>query len=344
MSTAMNLIKKCLLFFIPTIIVVTGLEIGARILIWDDEDEKYDYFSDYSVKELDTSIPFIHSVNGGSCVSLRGGFNWSQWWGFNAKLIDFGCIKEHFSDQYYNVVFMGGSAMYSSAPNYLTTIDYLTLQQLDGVRSINLAESGARHMNMSVRFQRQVIPLEPDLVIFFDGYNEFNSISFGGAPEDDFYWTASGYDRMHKPHKLFLSKAIELSAFLELALVRTRFYKSARNVTDVLITESDLNASAFQYLEDIKNTKALCDYHDIRCLFIIQPHVYGSEINQHRHIIQKALEEMPYVEEMRVKGYEIIIKNCEFCIDMSNILHNQLNTFNDPVHFEKRQFFDSTTI
>ena len=33
---------------------------------------------------------------------------------------------------------------------------------------------------MSVKFQRQVIQLKPDLVIFFDGFNEFNSIIYGG--------------------------------------------------------------------------------------------------------------------------------------------------------------------
>lgn len=332
----MNWIKSLIVICIPLFIMVFVLELGSRMIL-DWGDKKNRDYSDYLPKELDRSLPFIAQANGQECIELNTGFNWNQWWGFIHRNLDLECAKKYFSDDTFNVVFMGGSAMFNrEAPNFLTTIDYLTTKNLTNVRSINLAESGARHMNMSVRFQRVVSKLNPNLVIFFDGYNEFNSISYGGGPEDDFYWTATGKDRMHQPYRLYIDKAIELSAFLELALVHTGFYKSSRNVSKVKINEIKIEQSALTYLSDKKITETLCKALDIKCVFVIQPHIYGSQLEEHLKIISNYSQNMPSNEMIINKGYDIILKRCNDCIDMSKELNNIKQTFIDPVHFSRK--------
>lgn len=176
------------------------MEFGARLLLHNPNPVKRN-FSDYSKTELDKTLPFIHPKNDSKCVTLRKGVNWNQWWGFTARVLNLDCDKEFFSHETYNIVFLGGSAMNNAqASNHLTTSDYMATKNINGVKSINLTESGARQMNMSVLFQRQVIQLKPDLVIFFDGFNEFNSIIYGGNPDDDYCWTIAGNYRMHKPY------------------------------------------------------------------------------------------------------------------------------------------------
>ena len=162
----MNWIRLIIIVTIPIFITILGLEFGARLIL-DSGDKRSRDYSDYLPKELDKSLPFIADKNGQKCIELNLGFNWNQWWGFVNRDLDLECAKRHFLDDTFNVVFMGGSAMFNrEAPNFHTTIDYLAINDLKKVRSINLAESGARHMNMSVRFQREVTKLKPDLVIF----------------------------------------------------------------------------------------------------------------------------------------------------------------------------------
>jgi len=338
MKISLNWIKSITIIFIPIFIMVIGLELGSRLILdWGDINKR-DY-SDYLPEELDKSLPFISKNNGQNCIKLKTGFNWNQWWGFIHRNLDLKCGKKHFSDETFNLVFMGGSAMFNrEAPNFLTTIDYLTIKDLNNVRSINLAESGARHMNMSIRFQREVTKLNPNLVIFFDGYNEFNSIKYGGNPEDDFYWTATGKNRMHKPYRLYIDKAIELSAFLELALVHTGFYQSSRNLKNFKENEIKraIKHSALTYINDKKITKELCKAFNIKCVFVIQPHIYGSQIDEHLEIISSLSQKMPYNQMIISKGYEIILNNCNDCIDLSEELNNINRTFIDPVHFSKK--------
>jgi len=332
----MNWIRLILIVSLPVFITILGLEFGARLIL-DSGDKRSRDYSDYLPKELDKSLPFIADHNGQKCIELNLGFNWNQWWGFVNRDLDLECAKQHFSGDTFNVVFMGGSAMFNrEAPNFHTTIDYLAIKDLKKVRSINLAESGARHMNMSVRFQREVTKLKPNLVIFFDGYNEFNSISYGGSPEDDFYWTASGKNRMLKPHRLYIDKAIELSSFLELALVHTGLYKSSRNVSKVLLNELEIENSALTYLNDKNVTQTLCIALDIKCIFVIQPHIYGSGIDEHKDIILRYSKKIPQNEMVITNGYKIILEGCDNCVDFSEGLNNIEKTFIDPVHFSKK--------
>lgn len=328
-------IKTSLKFFIPTILVISGLEFGARLFIETSNPIKMS-FADYNEAELDYSLPFIHERNGGSCVNINKGFNWNQWWGFSARSLDFNCAKEFFKSESISVVFLGGSTMHNAeAPNYLTTLDYLAIKDIQGVRSINLAESGARHMNMSIRFQREVIPLSPDLVIFLDGYNEFNSIIYGGSPGDDFYWTASGKIRMHNPYRIYIDKVIEKSKFLELALVRSGLYNSSRNVSNIKYNEDLMQKAADSYLADQSITSALCEKFSIKCLFVIQPQVFNSSLEEHIKIISHNDIRFPHSKDIRISGYNRILNKCSHCIDLSDSLNGVRNSFYDPVHFGK---------
>ena len=332
----MNWIRTVVIITVPLLIVTLGLELGSRAIFYIAGSGGRD-FSTYTNQELDKDLPFILDVNGGRCIEIRPGFNWDQWWGYSAKKLDANCVKEHLGGDTFNVVFMGGSAMFNAeAPNYLTHIDHYATHNLAEVKTINLAESGARHMNMSVLFQREVLPLRPDLVIFLDGYNEFNSGLYGGDPKDDFYWTATGKVRMHKPYRLYIDKVIELSKFLEIALVHTGLYQSSRNVTGVKFERHLVDEAASQYLLDKKNTKRLCEAASISCLFVIQPQIFGSDLNEHKTIIQRSISQMPYHEKIHVNGYTHILKRCEDCIDMSALLHGEYDTYLDPVHFSKR--------
>ena len=64
------------------------------------------------------------------------------------------------------------------------------------------------------------------------------------------------------------------------------------------IDEKKINQAAIQYVKDINNTKILCEANQITCLFIIQPHIFGSKIIQHTEIIKKANKTMPYYERI----------------------------------------------
>jgi hypothetical protein len=221
------------------------------------------------------------------------------------------------------------------APNYLTALDYLATNDIEKVRSINLAESGARHKNMSVRFQREVLQLKPDLVIFFDGYNEFNSIVYGGNPVDDYYWTVAGNFRMHDPHRIYIDKAIEISKFLELALVHTGIYSSARIVDPSTYNADLMQIGADTYLKDKRITSAICDQFSIKCLFIIQPQIFTSTLGEHLDIISHYNRSFPSSKGMRILGYNQILEKCVDCIDLSESLNEVSSTFIDPVHFNK---------
>jgi hypothetical protein len=178
--------------------------------------------------------------------------------------------------------------------------------------SINLAESGARHKNMSIRFQREVIPLSPDIVIFLDGFNEFNSIRYGGKPSDDFYWTAGVKDRVHSPYRLYIDKLVEVSKLAETALIRTGIYNSSR-LGKVKISDNEIAESADQYIADMQITKNLCKAYQIKCLFILQPHVSNSTNNEHLKIVyDNSMPNGQYRKDVSTKRLNNLLPNYKF--------------------------------
>ena len=121
-------LKKLIIVFFIIFLMVFSLELTSRfILDWDKTPKRN--FSGYSKNELSKTIGFIAEQNGQKCIELKSGFHWNQWWGFENRNLDLKCAIKHFSENTYNIVFMGGSVMYNrEAPNYLTTIDYLTIK------------------------------------------------------------------------------------------------------------------------------------------------------------------------------------------------------------------------
>jgi hypothetical protein len=332
----MSWINRVLWLSIQLCVVVFGLEYGSRLLFSDPKSRFVYDDSVYTASEKDRNLPFALPINGGECVKINlNRLNWNQWWGFSAKRLDISCAKKLLSDKELSIVFMGGSAMFNfEAPNYLTHIDFYATKKFNNFASINLAESGARHKNMSVRFQREVIPLKPSIVVFLDGFNEFNSIRYGGDPSDDFYWTAGVRARVHQPYRFYIDKLIEISKFAEVALVRTGLYTSAR--IGVGYKSPDMiERSAEQYLKDIAVTKVLCDGYNIKCLFVLQPQVFNSIEPEHQQIIDAANLQFPGYKEGNLHGYQYIKQRCDYCIDASDLLSNKKNTFIDPVHFGK---------
>ena len=311
------------------------LEIGSR-LIFNDLSLEFNLYEGYSAEERDTSLPFSLERNGSECVKINlEGMRWEQWWGQSQKVLDSSCVENLFSKYDLSIVFMGGSAMANyEAPNYLTNLDYLTLENLDNVASINLAESAARHRNMLSRFERQVLPLKPDIVIFLDGFNEFNSIRYGGEPGYDFYWTAGVRDRINSPPLFFIDKIIEVSSFAELALLRTGLRKSSRTGTTLYRQEyviEDVN----YYFQDKSITETLCHKYKIECFFVIQPIIFFSSTEENIALIQNDKKRFPIDEIVHKTGFQMILENCLNCKDASRILNEVDGAFIDIVHLRK---------
>ena len=333
----MSWTKKLAVVFLQIIVTVLGLELGSRVVFPNPESDYISQRSDYTADELSQTLPFTRKENGSECVSITNNFSWNQWWGFSQKTLNSPCVKQLFNEKSFTVVFMGGSAMFNAeAPNYLTHIEYYATRDLRDLASINLAESGARHKNMSIRFQRQVLPIKPDLVIFLDGFNEFNSLRYGGDPLDDFYWTAGVKARVHQPYRVYIDKLIEVSKFSEALLLRTGLYSSARVVSQSKTLDSDVKRAAGQFLSDVQVTKALCKQYGIQCEFVLQPHVFNSDNVQHRQIIEHANLGFPGFQKSVIEGYRLMKETCDFCVDASELLKGQSNTFRDPVHFDKK--------
>src|SRR5512139_3158243 len=181
----------------------------------------------YSDEELRRDLPMYTERQGGSCITLLSGFHWNPKFGFTRKTLDRACAQKLFEAYKTSVVFMGGSAMDNAgAPNYLTSIDTYAFGNDPTITSLNLAESGARHSNMLFRMLSEVIELRPTYVVFLDGFNEFGSLRYGGAPDDDFYWTAGVKDRVHHPLLFYRDKLVELSRLLEFFALKTGLINS----------------------------------------------------------------------------------------------------------------------
>ena len=322
---------------VSIVLITTGilLEISSRIIYPQNRRVKETFMEEYTKTERDKTIPFIRRENGGDCIDIKSPV-WNPWWGWNRKFLDRECAKRLFAETPKSVVFLGGSAMFNvEAPNYLTHIDYYATKDIKNIVSINLAEGGARHKNQSNRFQRQVLPLKPDIVIFLDGFNEFNSVRRGGEPNDDFFWTANVKKRLIHPWTFYLEKFIAKSRFIETALVRTGIYNSPLR-SKGRIAEKSIIESANVFLQDIEVTKAICTIYNIKCIFIIQPVIFNSSILEHKRIIDQTNYETSNYADAYLLGYKRILEKCDYCIDASKILDNKEKTYIDAVHFSKR--------
>jgi len=293
----------------------------------------------YSEQELRTDLPRFTERQGGACIEIRRGFHWDPRFGFASKKLDKECAKRLFAAHQKSVVLLGGSAMEDvQAPNYLTSIDTYAFGDDKSFASLNLAESGARHSNMLSRFLYEVVELHPTYVVFLDGFNEFNSVRYGGEPDDDFYWTAGVKDRVHHPLLFLRDKLVESSRVLQLLAVSTGFVSSARIVRDKIDLRLVARAADY-YVRTRGYTEAICKAYAITCIFILQPVslLEKSPAKAVAQINRADLARFPFDAEVYRTGYdEIRRKAGDKVVDASRLFEGHELPYFDVVHFNKR--------
>ena len=292
----------------------------------------------YSKEEQRRDLPHFTERQGSQCVEVRSGLNWDPRFGFASKKLDKECARKLFAAYPKSVVLLGGSAMENlQAPNYLTTIDSYAFGKDKTVASLNLAESGARHSNMLIRFLHEVIELHPDYAVFLDGFNEFNSVRYGGAPEDDFYWTAGVKDRVQNPLKFFRDKLIEKSRLAELIALKTGFINSARLPPSHV--DAKLIDQAAEYYVKMRNyTQVMCEAYRIKCIFIIQPTalVENTPGASAKAVIRAHQMNFKADTEIYRTGYDYILRKAgSKVMDASHLFEGKDNVYLDVVHFNK---------
>ena len=293
----------------------------------------------YSKEELDPGLPRFTERQGGACIEFRAGMNWDPRFGFASKKLNKDCAKKLFASHKTSVVLLGGSAMANAeAPNYLTSVDTYAFGQDDSIASLNLAESGARHANMLARLLHEVIELHPTYVVFLDGFNEFNSVRYGGDPEDDFYWTAGVKDRVHRPLLFLREKLVESSALLQLLATKTGFINPAKIVRGT-IDPARVEQAAEYYVKIRSYTETLCKAYAIKCVFILQPiaMLEKDPAASVKPAIQDQLRSFPSDVEVFGTGYKYIFsKTGDKVRDATHILEGKDDAYLDVVHFYKR--------
>jgi hypothetical protein len=321
------------------------IELFLRILSVKkpDSDLKSELYKKYSIEELDLSIPFRHKNHGGECINPRFDkqMQWHPRFGNNDKKVNFDCVKQIFNEGKTNIIFMGGSAMANyETPNFLTSIEYYMFKNSDEFRSINLAERGARLSNTLSIFIEYIpkMKIKPDIIIFFDGYNEFNGIRFNGQPDDDFYWAAAIKNKIHEPYKFYFDIAIERSHLFKFLFNTILGFSSTRihpeETENQKIIES---ARDYIYRKNILNN--LCGVYKIKCIYVLQPVFVLS-----KNLVGKTDQQISKWILKYFKNDEVIYKigyaeisNLDRSIkyNLINIFDNQSNIYFDHVHTNK---------
>lgn len=341
----MKISKEKILVLSTIIISLLLIELSLRTLSVNlpARDLKSDLYKEYSIEELDLSIPFRHKNHGGECIKPRftKRMQWHPRFGYNDKNINFDCVEQLFTEGKTNVIFMGGSAMANyETPNFLTSIEHYIFKNSDEFRSINLAESGARLSNELSIFIEYVpkMKIKPDIIIFFDGFNEFNGVRYNGEPDDDIYWAAGVKRRVHEPHKFYLDVVIERSHLLKFLLHGILGFSSARIPSDE-IAKSKIIESARDYVYRKTILNNLCSIYKIKCIYVLQPVFVLSKnlIGRTDQQISKWISKYFKNEEMTYKiGYaEILNLDRSIKYNLTNIFDNQSNIYFDNVHTNK---------
>jgi hypothetical protein len=292
----------------------------------------------YSVEELRHDLPRYSERQSGDCVIIRTGFHWDPRFGFASKKLNKACARNLFAAHKTSVVLMGGSAMEDAqAQNYLTSIDTYAFGDDPSVASLNLAESGARHSNMQFRFLHEVLELHPTYAVFLDGFNEFNSVRYGGAPDDDFYWTAGVKDRVEHPLLFFRDKLVGSSRLLELLALKTGFINSARivrtHVDPQLVTQA-----AEYYVNTRAHTETICKAYGIKCIFIIQPTALLDKTPSEsaKWAVQQDLRSFRSDADVFRTGYDYILSKAgDKVLDATHLFDGKGDVYIDVVHFNK---------
>ena len=343
----MKISKEKILVLSSIIISLLLIELLLRILSVNlpgrARDLKSDLYKEYSIEELDLNIPFRHKNHGGECIKMgsRKKMQWHPRFGYNDKNINFDCLEKLFSEGKTNVIFMGGSGMANyETPNFLTSIEYYMFKNSDEFRSINLAESGARLSNELSIFIEYLpkMKIKPDIIIFFDGYNEFNGIQYNGEPDDDYYWSAGVKRRVHEPYKFYFDAVIERSHLFKFLLNDILRFSSARIAPDEM-AKSKIIESAREYVYRKNILDNLCSVYKIKCIYTLQPvfvlskNLIGKTDQQISKFILKYFKNNEMIYKI---GYaEILNLDRSLKYNLTNIFDNQSNIYFDDVHTNK---------
>lgn len=309
--------------------------------VFGDKENQLDtskLWVNYTEEELDRKLSSFHEKTGGKCMEKITP-TWHHKIGFKDKQINFECLKEHFSSEKLKIAFFGGSVMESTYyKNYLTSIDWQVVKNTKKIHSINFSQSGSRLSNEFSSFIEMLKYSKPDIAIFLDGANEFNSIKYNeGKPDEDFYWTVWAKKRIEDPYKIYLDKLIQESATAKVILVDVLKYKPSNFIKFKKIQKDEIIKAANDYIH-IKNIiKLVCEINEIKCLFFLQPIIYTTESLEDDlsiKIREKFLNYYPNNEVIYKLGYKTIL-NEKDVIDLSNILSGVSYAFIDEFHLNK---------
>ncbi len=339
-----NFILVFVSFIVSIIIIEFVLRITeVKLPLQSGGDYSSPLYKSYTNEELDNTIKFRHEYHGNNCQNFKliRKMQWHPRIGWNDKDLDIKCVNKLFNEGKINIIFMGGSAMANyETPNYLTSIEYFTFKNDNRFRSINLAESGARLSNELSLFLETIpkIKNKIDLVLFFDGYNEFNSIRYGGKPDNDFYWTAGVRDRIHKPFKYYLDVLTERSIFFRL-LINFGLNINSSRIQPKKIENKKILEAADDYSYRKKIIENLCNIYDIKCIFVIQPvFILSENLNSETDLQIKKWHNKYFKNDKNVyqTGYERIFETNTNIKNLIKIFDNQSGIYFDYVHTNKK--------
>ena len=341
----MKISKEKILLLSSILFILLLIEFFLRTLSTNlpNNDFRSVLYKEYSPEELDLNLPFRHKNHGGECIKPRfiKKMQWHPRFGYNDKSISLDCVEKLFSQGKTNIIFLGGSGMANyETPNYLTSIEYYLFKNTDEFRSINLAESGARLSNELSIFIEYVprMKIKPDIILFFDGYNEFSAIRYNGEPDKDFYWAASVNRRVHEPLKFYFDVIMERSHLFKFLFHRILRFSSARIAPDKIEKSKIINAAEdYVYRKNILNN--LCSIYKIKCIYVLQPVFVLSKNLNGRTDQQIKKWHLKYFknDEMIYKiGYNHILNSDKSIkYNLTKIFDNQSNIYLDYVHTNK---------
>ena len=179
--------------------------------------------------------------------------------------------------------------------------------------------------------------IKPDIIIFFDGYNEFNGIRYNGEPEDDFYWAAGVKRRVHEPHKYYFDVVLEKSHLLKFLFHRILGFSSVR-IPPKQMPKSKITEVARDYIYRKNILNNLCNIYKINCIFVLQPvfvlskNLTGKTDQQIRKYILKYFKNDKMIYQL---GYDEILNLNRPNKNFINIFDNHNSIYFDDVHTNK---------
>lgn len=292
-------------------------------------------FSKYSDLEKDKILDFKLKKHGFECVKPRfiTKMQWNPRYGWSDKEIDTNCIDNLFKKNTTNIVFFGDSTIDNyEAPNYLTSLEYLTFGESDKFRSINLSEGGSRLSDQIAIFLEYIPKLKtkPSIAFFFNGYHEFTSIQYNGNPKYNFYWTTTINNRIHNPFVFFYQAVLDKSEILKFISNKVLKINHSRNkVLKVGKKKIILAADEYTYQKHIAEN--ICNIYKIKCYFILQP-IFVKSKNLNGNIdnyIKEKLSKSSIENDKQLfdYGYNYILSTESDILNFSNLFDNQDDIF-----------------